>query len=100
VATPPLEQFLSGLGITWQEEVPPTARAKPKATRLRPRPDPFATVCEQLRAWFDAEPKQTGRELLNRLQAAYPDVYPTEQLRTLQCRLKAWRQETAQQFLK
>jgi hypothetical protein len=101
VATaPPLEQFLSNLRIAWQEgEVRPTARAKPKAKRRRRRPDPFAAVSEQLHAWFDAEPKPTGRELLNRLQAAYPDVYPTGQSRTLQRRVKAWRQEMSQQLV-
>jgi hypothetical protein len=99
-AAPPLEQFLSNLRTAWKEgEVRPTARAKPKAKRLRRRPDPFATVSEQLRAWFDAEPKQTGRALFSRLQSAYPDVYPAGQLRTLQRRLKAWRQETAQQMV-
>jgi hypothetical protein len=99
-ATPPLEQFLSNLRTAWKEgEVRPTARAKAKAKRLRRRPDPFATVSEQLRGWFDAEPKQTGRALLNRLQSAYPGVYPAGQLRTLQRRLKAWRQETAQQMV-
>jgi hypothetical protein len=97
---PPLEQFLSNLRTAWKEgEVRPTARAKAKAKRLRRRPDPFATVSEQLRAWFDAEPKQTGRALLNRLQSAYPGVYPAGRLRTLQRRLKAWRQETAQQMI-
>jgi hypothetical protein len=77
-ATPPLEQFLSNLRTAWKEgEVRPTPRAKAKAKRLRRRPDPFATVSEQLRAWFDAEPKQTGRVLLNRLQSAYPGVLPS-----------------------
>ena len=97
---PPLEEFLSSLRTAWQAgEVRPTARAKAKAKRLRRRPDPFATVSEQLRAWFEAEPKQTGRVLLNRLQAAHPGVYPAGQLRTLQRRLKGWRQETAQQMV-
>ena len=48
-ATPPtaptLEQFLSGLRTAWQEgEVRPTSTPKPKAKRLRRRPDPFAAV--------------------------------------------------------
>jgi hypothetical protein len=99
-AAPPLEQFLFDLRTAWKEgEVRPTERAKPKAKRLRRRPDPFATVSEQLRAWFEAEPKQTGRTLLNRLQSAYPGAYPAAQLRTLQRRLKGWRQETAQQMI-
>src|SRR5947209_1855587 len=52
-AAPTLEQFLAGLRTAWKEgEVRPTARHKPKATRLRRRPDPFAAVDAQLRAWF------------------------------------------------
>ena len=99
-APPPLEQFLASLRTAWHGgEARPTARAKEKAKRGRRRPNPFATVSEQLRAWFDSDPTQTGRELFNRLQSAYPDVYPVGQLRTLQRRLKAWRQDTAQQMI-
>ena len=97
-AAAPLEQFLANLRTAWRGgEVRPTARAKEKGKRGRRRPDPFATVSEQLRAWFDAEPTQTGRTLLVRLQAAYPDVYPIGHLRTLQRRLKEWRQDTSAQ---
>jgi hypothetical protein len=63
------------------------------------RPDPFATVSDQLRAWFEAEPWRTGRELLERLQAEQPGVYPDGQLRTLQRRLKLWRQEMAEKLV-
>jgi hypothetical protein len=56
--------------------VRPIARAKAKAKRLRRRPDPFATVSEQLRAWFDAEPKQTGRALLPSVRRERPDALP------------------------
>jgi hypothetical protein len=74
---PTLEQFLAGLRTAWKEgEVRPTARQKPKATRLRRRPDPFAAVDAQLRAWFEAEPWRTSRELFERLQAERPGVHP------------------------
>ena len=49
----------------------------------------------QLRAWFDADPSQTGRELLERLQVEHPGCYPDRLLRTLQRRLKVWRGEMA-----
>lgn len=95
--TPPtLEQFLCGLRTAWQEgEVRPTARPKEKAKRGRRRPDPFAAVTARLREWFEAEPWRTSRELLERLQAEQPDVYPDGRLRTLQRRLKGWRREVA-----
>ena len=99
-ATPPtaptLEQFLSGLRTAWQEgEVRPTSAPKPKAKRLRRRPDPFVAVTTVLREWFEAEPWRTSRELFERLQAEYPDMYPDGQLRTCQRRLKGWRREAA-----
>jgi hypothetical protein len=71
--------------------VRPTARPKVGPKRERRRPDPFATVTLDLRSWFEAEPSQTGRELLERLQAEHPGLYPEARLRTLQRRLKIWR---------
>ena len=49
----------------------------------------------QLRAWFDADPPRTGRELLEQLQVEYPDGYPDRLLRTVQRRLQVWRSEMA-----
>jgi hypothetical protein len=92
-----LEQFLTGLRSAWQAgEVRPTARPKVAGKRERRRPDPFAAVTLDLRNWFEAEPSQTGRELLERLQAEHPGLYPEARLRTLQRRLKSWRAEIAQ----
>jgi len=93
---PPIEEFLAGLRTAWREgEVRPTARAKAKQKRGRRRPDPLAQVTGPLRAWFEAEPWRSGRELLERLQAEYPGIYPDHLLRTLQRRLKVWRSELA-----
>src|SRR5215472_17214185 len=98
--SPTLEQFLSGLRTAWQEgEVRPTSVAKAKPKRSRRRPDPFAAVTVELRGWFEAEPWHTSSELLERLQAQCPGVYPDGQLRTLQRRLKEWRREAAHQMV-
>ena len=53
--SPTLEQFLSGLRTAWKDggEVRPTSVAKAKPKRLRRRPDPFAAVTTELRAWFE-----------------------------------------------
>jgi hypothetical protein len=100
VAGTSLEQFLDGLRTAWKEgEVRPTSRPKMRAKRLRRRPDPFAPVIAELRAWFEAEPWRTGRELLQRLQAQLPGNYPDSQLRTLQRRLKVGRCEMAQRLV-
>ena len=52
-------------------------------------------VTEQLHAWFEAEPWRTGRQLLERLQAAPPAEFPDGLLRTVQRRVKVWRREKA-----
>ena len=97
---PTLEQFLAGLRTAWKEgEVRPTARSKPKAIRLRRRPDPFAAVDDQLRDWCEAEPWRTSRELLERLQSERPGMYPDKLLRTLQRRVKVWRRAMAQKLV-
>jgi hypothetical protein len=99
-SSPTLEQFLSGLRTAWREgEVRPTSVAKAKPKRSRRRPDPFAAVTAELRGWFEAEPWHTSRELLERLQAERPGVYPDGQLRTLQRRLKEWRREAAHRMV-
>ena len=65
--SPTLEQFLSGLRTAWKDggEVRPTSVAKAKPKRLRRRPDPFAAVTTELRAWGDCRlsdpaPTRTG----------------------------------------
>lgn len=94
--TVPIDRFVSGLRTAWQEgEVRPTSKPKPKAKRGRRRPDPLAAVTDELRAWFDADPTSTGRQLLERLQEAYPGSYPDGLVRTVQRRLKIWRSEMA-----
>src|SRR5260370_31777004 len=61
-------------------EVRPTTAPKPKAKRLRRRPDPFVAVTTRLREWFEAEPWRTSRELFERLQAEYSRRSPHGQL--------------------
>ncbi len=77
----------------------PDQYAEAKAKRLRRRPDPLAAVTSVLRGWFEAEPWRTSRELLERLQAEYPGLYPNGLLRTCQRRLKEWRGEAALQLI-
>ena len=95
-----VEQFLDGLRHAWKEgEVRPTSRRKPSAPRGRRRPDPLAKVTADLRAWFDADMAQTGRELLAKLQFVHPEAYPDGLLRTVQRRLKIWRAAIASELV-
>ena len=97
--SPTLEEFLSGLRTAWREgEVRPTSVAKAKPKRCGGA-DPFAAVTVEFRGWFEAEPWHTSRELLERLQAQCPGLYPGGQLRTLQRRLKEWRREAAHRMV-
>jgi hypothetical protein len=93
---PTLDQFLCSLRTAWRQgEVRPTARGTEKSKRGRRRPDPFAAVTAQVRAWFEAEPWRTTRELFERLQGEQPGAFADGQLRTLQRRVKGWRREMA-----
>ena len=93
---PPLDAFLAGLRLAWTEgEVRPTARPKASKPRYRTVPDPLEAVTSDLKAWFEADPGITGRQLLDRLQAADPETYPDTLIRTVQRRLKVWRREQA-----
>jgi hypothetical protein len=93
---PTLDQFLCSRRTAWRQgEVRPTARAKETAKRGRRRPDPFELVTAQVRAWFEAEPWRTTRELFERLQGERPGAFADGQLRTLQRRVKEWRREMA-----
>ena len=95
-AEPTLDAFLAGLRLAWREgEVRPTAQPKASKPRYRTVPDPLEPVTADLKAWFEADPGVTGRELLDRLQATDPEAYPDKLIRTVQRRLKAWRREHA-----
>jgi hypothetical protein len=95
-STVPIDTFVTGLRTAWQDgQVRPTSQPKPKAKRGRRRPDPLAAVTDELRAWFNADPASTGRQLLERLQATHPGFYPDGLVRTVQRRLKIWRSEMA-----
>lgn len=95
-----VEQFLEGLRHAWKKgEVRPTSQRKPPVPRGRRRPDPLAKVTNELRAWFNEDRAQTGRELLSKLQVAHPDVYADGLLRTVQRRLKIWRAAIARELV-
>tara|TARA_R110002096_G_scaffold166110_1_gene335203 strand:+ start:80 stop:460 length:381 start_codon:yes stop_codon:yes gene_type:complete len=74
--------------------------AEKAAPTQRPAaPDPLVTVTPELRAWFDEDRSQTGRNLLSKLQTAHPGAYPDGLLRTVQRRLKIWRADVARELV-
>lgn len=98
-----LDQFLKSLSTAWHDgEVRPTHRDDAKATPRRDwrtRKDPFEQVWPRIVGWLDNEPDRTATELLVRLQAEEPEVYPAALLRTLQRRVKVWRRAAAMKLV-
>ena len=53
----------------------------------------------QILEWLEAEPDHNAKELFIRLQGKHPYEFKDGQLRTLQRRVKAWRNERARNLL-
>lgn len=96
-----LDQFLKTLATAWHVgEVRPTHAKLPKPVRhWRTRTDAFAEAWPRILLWLDADPDTASSEVLDRLQAEHPGQYPDDLLRTLQRRLKAWRQASARRLV-
>jgi hypothetical protein len=67
--------------------------------RTRRRPDPLEANWAEMLQCLDGDPDQTSRELLATFQTRYPDRYGVEHLRTLQRRMKTWRQQAVQRLI-
>ena len=95
-----LTRFLASLSTAWhQGEVRATHCQKSKRARhWRTRKDPFENVWPTVCEWLEIDPDATGRDLFERLQREYPDMFPDGQLRTLQRRLKEWRNRMARRL--
>lgn len=74
-------------------------RQQPRGPRTwRTRPDPFATVWDEIRRWLEASPERTAKSIFQELQGRSPDHYPDAQLRTLQRRIQEWRVQNILEF--
>jgi Integrase core domain len=67
--------------------------------RTRRRPDPLAANWSEMLQQLELDPDQTARELLAQFQARYPNRYCLGQLRTVQRRLRIWRQQAVQRLI-
>jgi hypothetical protein len=92
-----LEQFLAQLPHLWESgEARPTHRQTTAEPRhWRTRKDPFETVWPEVLSWLQKEPETTAKALFGRLQQTYPGQFERGQLRTLQRRIREWRQVMA-----
>ena len=96
-----VESFLAQLPDLWRQgESRPTHRRRPvKARTWRTRMDPFEEVWPQVREWLEEEPDITGKALFHRVRGNYPGEFAPGQLRTLQRRVREWRQAVARELL-
>jgi len=98
---PEPQAFATSLALAWKEgEVRPThrrrvRRRKPWAHGCRP----FDAVREEVRGWLLDDPSLLATEILVRLQERYPGRFPSEQRRTLQREVKAWRADAAARLI-
>ncbi len=96
-----LERLLKGFATAWLSgEVRPTHQPPLKTVRhWRTREDPFASVWPRIQEWLEAEPDRTAIEILGRLQGDGQGRFTDGQLRTLQRRVKQWRQTAVRRLI-
>jgi hypothetical protein len=96
-----LDEFLEQLPRQWQKgEARPTHRTLPATTRYwRTRVDPFEDVWPEVLLELQRHPDTTAKVLFASLQSKHPGRFADGQLRTLQRRLKDWRQVMARKLV-
>jgi len=96
-----LEEFLEELPHVWKSgEARPTHRREPASARhWRTRTNPFALVWPEILVWLQKDPAATAKTLFERLQQNYPEQFKDGQLRTLQRRIREWRQTMARKLV-
>lgn len=96
-----LNKFLAELPKLWESGNPnPMQKNRKKTTHnWRTRSDPFKDVWPKILLQLQDEPDCTAKELFLCLQKEYPDKFKSGQLRTLQRRIKEWRQIMAKQLI-
>lgn len=96
-----LEQFLAQLPQLWQYgDARPTHQRNISKTRSwRTRKDPFKEVWLDILNWLQNEPDATAKEIFKLLRNKYPGSFADNQLRTLQRRIREWRQIMAKKLV-
>jgi hypothetical protein len=93
--------FVASLSVAWQNgEVRPTHRKQARGSRTwRTRVDPFEEVWPTIEQWLVDAPDASAKELHLRLLVLAPERFHAGQLRTLQRRVKIWRNEMVRQLV-
>lgn len=87
------------MGITPPQRLYRRRKRTDRPRTWRTRPDPFDNVWTQLEAELIKNPETTAKALFQHLQTLYPGDYSPGQLRTLQRRVKTWRQQQAVEIM-
>ncbi len=94
-----LDQFLTELPRLWESgEVRPTHRRTEERRYWRTRTDPFENVWAEVLLWLEKDPESTAKDLFERLNQKY-GCFQKGQLRTLQRRIRKWRQVVARRLV-
>lgn len=95
------ELFLAKLPELCREgEARPTHRqGLAQARTWRTRKEPFDGVWSEILMWLQEHPEDTAKSLFERLGRAYAGRFSEGQLRTLQRRIRAWRQLMARELI-
>lgn len=99
---PDVNDFLKGLSTAWQAgEARPTHRKPATSKRTwRTRADPFEQVWPLVCRWLEDEPSLSAKLIMAKLATDVPELYGAQtQLRTLQRKLKKWRNERAKKLI-
>jgi hypothetical protein len=92
--------FVSELSTAWRKgEIRLTHRKPDHKRKWRTRPDPFESAWPTVKQWLELDPNACAKDLFIRLQTVLPDKFTPGQLRTLQRRVKKWRQDIAFQLV-
>ena len=92
-----LSRFLASLSSAWPQGDAEPRTAKDQSGRGAGKREKtrFENVWPTVCSWLESDPDATGKDLFERLQREYPRTFPDGQLRTLQRRLKEWRNRMA-----
>ena len=96
-----LDEFLAKLPEQWRAgEVRPTHRSQlPSPRTWRTRKDPFEEVWPEILLWLQKNPESTAKALMDRLHRNHPGRFPEGHLRTLQRRIREWRNVMAKSLV-
>jgi hypothetical protein len=94
-----LGAFVQSLATAWKSgEARPTHRNPSGSRWWRTRVDPFENAWARVEEWLNNQPDANAKELLQRLQESDPTI-PSNQLRTLQRRIRQWRTAIARRLV-